>query len=73
MGRGWELVVAGYHKRKVNGNLGLLCRLHFPGLILISGNLVVAITWEHYIAALDQLDREGRIYDNKVAQVVAEL
>jgi len=50
-----------------------LCRDHFPGLVHIGGRYEPAWTWEHYAHAPDQLDRDGRCFDNKAERVKAEL
>ena len=42
--RGWFFVQPGEHKRKLNGILGLLCRQHFPGLVMHAGVLEPAYT-----------------------------
>ena len=39
----------GEHKRKPNGILGLLCKEHFPGLMMHAEVLEPAYTWDHYI------------------------
>jgi hypothetical protein len=71
--RGWARVALGGSTRHVNGILGLLCRLHFPGLVRFSGSEEPAYTWEHYIAFSDVEDRDGRVFANKAARVKAEL
>ena len=63
----------GEHKRKPNGILGLLCRLHFPGLVMHAGVLEPAYTWDHYMASPDTTDREGRNFNTKARRVVREL
>ena len=63
----------GEHKRKPNGILGLLCRLHFPGLVMHAGVLEPAYTWDHYMASPDATDREGRNFTTKARRVVGEL
>ena len=62
----------GEHKRKPNGILGLLCRLHFPGLVMHAGVLEPAYTWDHYMACPDATDREGRNFNTKARWVVGE-
>ena len=37
--------------RHVNGILGLLCRRHFPGMVMHVGNLEPAFTFAHYESA----------------------
>jgi len=66
-------VQPGEHKRKPNGILGLLCRLHFPGLVMHAGVLEPAYTWDHYMASPDATDREGRNFNTKARRVVGEL
>ena len=61
------------HKRKPNGILGLLCKLHFPGLMMHAGALELAYTWDHYIAISDTEDREGRNFGTKARRVIGEL
>ena len=73
MGRGWIQVSGGDHNRKVNGILGLLCRLNFPGLVQFHEELQPAYTWDHYVAALDAADRDGRVFPNKAERVKGEL
>ena len=63
----------GEHKRKPNGILGLLCRQHFPRLVMHAGVLEPAYTWDHYMASPDATDREGRNFTTKARQVVGEL
>ena len=43
----------GAHKHMPNDILGLLCKLHFPGLMEISGTEQPASSWEHHITAED--------------------
>ena len=69
MGRGWIKVSGGDHNYKVNGILGLLCRLHFPGLVQFGEELQPAYTWDHYVTALDAADRDGRVFPNKAERV----
>jgi len=60
------IVVPGVaHNCMANGILGLLCKRHYPGLMDIAGVRQPASSWEHYIAAVDTPDMEGRAYDNK--------
>lgn len=63
----------GFHSRKANGILGILCRRHFPGIVLHAGKNEPAYTIEHYTAARDILDRRGRVFDNKAVRVYTEL
>jgi len=56
-----------------NGILGLLCKRHYPGAMDIAGVRQPASSWEHYIAAPDEPDEEGRAFDNKAHRVLNEL
>ena len=67
------LLTPGQYKRKPSGILGLLVRLHYPGVIQVGQGEVVATTWEHYIHAPDALDMDSRIFNNKAQRVVEEL
>ncbi|XP_072148972.1 uncharacterized protein [Setaria viridis] len=71
--RGFTKVGGGDHARHPNGILGLLCRLHFPGLVEFDGTTKPAYTWEHYVAVCDALDQDGRVFPNKAERVKAEL
>ena len=67
------MVQGGDHKRKPNGILGLLCKEHFPGLVMHAEVLELAYTWDHYITVPDTDDREGRNFGTKARRVVQEL
>jgi hypothetical protein len=67
------MVAPGQYKRKPSGILGLLVKLHYPGVIQVGQGQVVATTWEHYIHAQDALDLDSRIFQNKAERVVEEL
>ena len=71
--RNFVITVPGVHKRLPNGILGLLCKLHYPGCMEIGGQPQPASSWDHYIAANDVPDREGRIFPNKAQRVLNEL
>ena len=71
--RSWTKLSGGAHNRKVNGIIGLLCRLHFPGLVVFAGQEEPAYTWDHYVAAADVNDRDHRQFANKAERVKAEL
>ena len=73
MGRGWIKVSGGDHNRKVNGIFGLLCRLHFPSLVQFDEEQEPAYTWDHYVAASDTIDRDGRVFPNKAERVKGEM
>ena len=72
-GRNFTIVVAGVHKRILNGILGLLCKLHYPRCTEIDDQLQRASAWEHYREAVDQADRQGRCYGTKAERVLQEL
>jgi hypothetical protein len=61
------------HKPSVNGILGLLCREHFSGLVEYSGVMKPAYTFDHYAAAPDAEDWDGKIFNNKAERVKQEL
>ena len=61
------------HKRKPNGILGLLCRKHFPGLVMNAGVLEPAYMWDHYMSSPDATDREGRNFTTKARRMIGEL
>jgi hypothetical protein len=72
--RGWKIVQPGAsHKRTVNGIIGILCRQHFPGMVEYGGVWEPAYTFEHYAAAPDAEDREGRVFSNKAERVKGKL
>ena len=69
-----EIVVAGTaHKRLPAGILGLLLKVHYPGVMVIAGQADAAHTWEHYKAAPDAEDREGRFFNTKAGRVLNEI
>jgi hypothetical protein len=72
--RNWKLVVTGAKACKVNGILGCLCRLHYPGLVdMGDGQLEPATTFSHYALAADAEDRNRNKYSHKAERVVREL
>jgi hypothetical protein len=73
--RSWKIVesAGAAHRRSVNGILGLLCRDHFPGLVEYAGVVGPAYTFDHYTAAPDAEDRDGRVFNNKAERVKQEL
>ena len=73
MCRNFEITVPGVHKCIPNGILGLLYKLHYPGCMEIGGQLQPASSWDHYIAANDVPDREGKLFPNKALRVLNEL
>lgn len=71
-GRNWDIVTPGAHTRLPNGILGLLCKLHWPGFVEVSGAERLATTFDHYALMADQEDRERRVFQNKAQRVVGE-
>ena len=71
-GRNWEVLAPGGHTRLPNGILGLLCKLHWPGVVEFEGREMVATTFDHYALKTDQPDRDGRVSQNKGQRVVGE-
>ena len=67
------ITVPGVHKCIPNGILGFLCKLHYPGCMEIGGQLQPALSWDHYTAANDVPDRDGRLFPNKAQRVLNEL
>jgi hypothetical protein len=59
--------------RTVNGIIGILCRQHFLGMVEYGGVWEPAYMFEHYAAAPDAEDREGRVFNNKAEWVKKEL
>jgi hypothetical protein len=64
---------AGGHGRDPNGILGLLCREHFPGLIEYARVSGSAYTFNHYVVAPDEVDRDSREFNNKAERMKQEL
>ena len=67
------MVQGGDHKQNSNGILGLLCKEHFPGLMMHAEVLEPAYTWDYYITVPDTDDREGRNFGTKARRVVRKL
>ena len=63
----------GAHTRQVNGILSLLCKEHFPGLVEYAGVTGPAYSFDHYAAAPNAVDRDRRVFNNKVERVKQEL
>lgn len=64
-------MAAGDHARIPNGIPGILCRVHFPGLVDFAGGSMPAWTWAHYEAAEDNTrDDEGRPLVHKGARIM---
>ena len=61
------------HRCNPNGILGLLCWEHFPGLVEYAGVTGPAYSFDHYVAALDAVDRDDREFNNKAERVKQEL
>jgi hypothetical protein len=72
--RNGKLLEIGAKARKVNGILGGLCRLHYPGLVDMGDDqLEPATEFGHYALAADAEDRNRNKYSHKVERVVREL
>ncbi|TVU25275.1 hypothetical protein EJB05_27767 [Eragrostis curvula] len=71
--RSWTTPVGGCHKRKFNGILSLLCREHYPGMVLLMERIEMADTFDHYAAVTDAPDRDRRVFRNKMERVIGEL
>jgi hypothetical protein len=54
------------HKRKHNGILGLLVREHFPRIVEYDRHSSPAYSFDHYVVALDVVDRDDREFNNKM-------
>ena len=68
------ITVPGAHKCIPNSILGLLYKLHYPaGCMEVGGQLQPAPSWDHYIAATDVPDQEGRLFPNKAQRVLNKL
>ncbi|GJM84644.1 hypothetical protein PR202_ga00333 [Eleusine coracana subsp. coracana] len=67
------MTIGGDHNHKVSGIIGILCRRHYPGLVVHGPVTEPANTWDDYIACPDARDLEGRIFNNKAERVVNEL
>ena len=64
----FAIVVTGVaHNRMAND------KRHDPGTMDFAGVRQPASYWEHYIAAPDGPDEEGRAFDNNVHRVLSEL
>jgi hypothetical protein len=66
-------VAVGAYNCHVNGILGFLCKLHFPGLVEFAKKQELAYTFEHYAVFLDLPDRFCRQFANKAQWVTQEL
>jgi hypothetical protein len=72
--RSWKVVEnAGGHCCNPNGNLDLLYKEHFLGLVEYAGVTGPAYTFDHYIVAPDAVDRDDREFNNKAGRVKQEL
>jgi hypothetical protein len=65
--------IAGDHKRNPIGILSLLCREHFSEIVEYSGVMGPTYSFDHYAIAPNAIDREGRIFNNKVERMKQEL
>ncbi|TVU25197.1 hypothetical protein EJB05_27685, partial [Eragrostis curvula] len=72
-GESWTPPVGGCHKRKVNGILGLLCKQHYPGMVLIDERIEMADTFDPYAAVTNAPDRDRRVFRNKMERVIMEM
>jgi hypothetical protein len=63
----------GGHRRNTNGILGLLCREHFPRLVEYARVMGPAYTFDHYAITPNEVDRDGREFNNKAERVKQEL
>jgi hypothetical protein len=61
------------HKRKHNGILSLLVTEHFPRIVEYDGHSSPAYSFDHYVVALDAVDRDDREFNDKTEQVKQEL
>jgi hypothetical protein len=64
---------AGGHDCNPIGNLGLLYREHFPGLVEYVEVTGPVYTFDHYVIAPDAVDQDDREFNNKAEQVKQEL
>jgi hypothetical protein len=71
--RGWREVTPDCHKRLPNGILGILCKIHWPGLVEAGDWEELAETFDHYINATDQDDGDDRNFNTKAGRVVNKL
>lgn len=73
--RNFTIVRAGAgHRRKANGILGLLCRVHYPGMVDFGhGVRKAAKTFAHYALAPDFDATDSRRFPNMQARVMNEL
>jgi hypothetical protein len=72
--KSWKVVEnAGGHGHNLNGIINLLCREPFPRLVEYVGVTDPTYTFDHYIVALDAIDRDGKEFNNKVERVKQEL
>jgi hypothetical protein len=73
MVRNWEIVALGTHDRLPSGILGLLCKMHFLGIVEYAGTWEPAYTFDRYAATLDLPDWLSREFRNMGQRVVKEL
>jgi hypothetical protein len=71
--RRWREVSSGRHKCRPNGILSILCKVHGPGLVVVGDREDLAETFDHYVTATGQDDRDGRNFNTKAGRVVNEL
>jgi hypothetical protein len=56
-----------------NGIFDLLCREHFPGIVEYSGVMGLTYSFHYYVVAPNEVDQDGRTFNNKVERVRQEL
>ena len=66
MCRNW-VVVSGAGSRAPNGILGLLCRQHYPDVVMYKNNTLAACSFDHYAIVADM-----ESYPNMAAWVIGE-
>jgi hypothetical protein len=70
----WEVLENAWgHDRNSNVILGLLCKEHFPRLVLYAGVMGPAYSFDHYVVTLDTVDQDDREFNNKTERVNQEL
>jgi hypothetical protein len=73
--QGWKIESLGGHNRLPNGILGVLTRLHYPGVVWVgegdARREVLVTSLDHYALMPDVQDPTGRVFPNKVVWVVS--
>jgi hypothetical protein len=67
------VVAPGHHSCLPNGILGILCNIHWLGLVEVGDRDDLAETFDYYVSATGQDDRDDRNFNTKVGHVVNEL